>query len=249
LPFFALAAGWLLVHAAEAGRSLGWRPHACGRAAAALVVLVCAYSLVEVGNLLRLFRTLDSRRAVTTWAKENLPDGAKIGWLGTLYGRPPFPESPESLERGFDKALKEGTMQRVGGSGRLIRKKIELAQRGQTPQFLLLDLCREPSQWDEELPEYLLLERYRLFWVEGQTSLASRWLERGGYKELRRWTVTYPGEPLPYCDPQDALYLPFGNLGRVRCSGPELVLYKRSVPARQDGTQNTQRPAKELKTR
>jgi len=60
-------------------------------------------------------------------------------------------------------------------------------------------------------------------------------------KKPRRWRVTFPGEPLPYCDSQVAVYLPFGHLGRVLCSGLELVLSKRQGSVRQDGTRRTPR--------
>jgi hypothetical protein len=233
LPFLALAASWLLVQAAAGTAAvLGWTPRARGRLAAALVLLVCAGSVVEVGNLLRLLRGVDSRHTMATWASEHLPDGATIGWLGTLSGRPPLAERPESLQRRFDLALRDGTVKRVGGSGRLLRKKIELASRGERPRFLLLDLCREPSKWHEELPEYLLVERYRMYWTQKQTSRVEQWLETGDYYELNRWSVTHGDAPLPYCDPQDGVYLPFGQLGQARWSGPELVLYKRQ-PLRQ----------------
>src|SRR5262249_1298593 len=156
-----------------------------------------------------LMRGVDSRSAAATWAKENLPNGATIGWLGTHYGRPPLPQRPESLERRL-----AGPMQ-VGNSGRLVRKKIELARRGPAPQVRVLDPRRDRDQWGEDLPEYLFIERYRMFWTQGQTALADEWLKRGGYKELHRWAVTDPGEPLPYCDPQDGVYLPFGELRRA----------------------------------
>jgi hypothetical protein len=224
-PFLALAAGWLSVHVAESTRRLGLGPRARDCAAVLAVALVGAPSLVEDFHLLRLMRGIDTRAAVATWAKENLPDGATVGWLGTYYGRPPLPQTPASLERRL-----AGPMQQ-GGTGRLLRKKVELARHGPAPQFLLLDLCRDPSDWNGELPEYLLTERYPLFWVQGETRLASHWLEKGGYQEVRRWTVTDPGEPLPYCDPQDGVYLPFGQMSRVFCSGPELVLYRRSSPS------------------
>jgi hypothetical protein len=232
LPFLALAAGWFFVHvAAAAGTALGWGPRAWGRAAAALVVVMCAYSCVEVGNLLRLFRSVDSRRAIATWAKGNLPDGATIGWLGTLYSRPPLPERPESLERRLALASvpTRTTIERPwrANAGRLVGKKIELARRGPAPQFTVLDLTRDPSDWNEELPEYLLTERYRMFWVRNQTALENQWLEKGGYHELRCWMVTAPGESLPFTEPQDGVYLPFGHMSQARCSGPELVLYKR----------------------
>jgi hypothetical protein len=223
LPFLSLAAGWLLVQVAEATRRLGWGPQARGWVTALLVALVCGYSLVEDVHLLRLMRGVDTRVAVATWAKENLPDGATVGWLGTHYGRPPLPQSPESLERRLAMPMQEGS------SGRLVRKRIELARRGPAPQFRLLDVGADPSKWHEDLPEYLLMERYRLYWVQGETLWADRWLDKGGYQELRRWTVTDPGESLPYCDPQDGVYLPFGHMSCARRSGPELVLYKRSA--------------------
>jgi hypothetical protein len=222
LPFLSLAAGWLLVQVAESTRRIGWGPRARGWVAALVAVLVGAPSLFEDAHLLRLMRGVDSRSAAATWAKENLPDGATIGWLGTHYGRPPLPQRPESLERRLVMPMQEGN------SGRMVRKKIELAQRGPAPQFLVLDLCADPSKWNEDLPEYLLMERYRLFWVRGETRWADQWLAKGGYQELQRWTVTDPEEPLPYCDPQDAVYLPFGQMSRVHRSGPELVLYKKS---------------------
>jgi hypothetical protein len=231
LPFLALAAGWLLVRAGESTRLLGWGPRGRGWATVLLVVVVGAYSVVEDANLLRLFRGVDSRSAVATWAKENLRDGATIGWLGTVYGRPPLPQRPQSLERRLAASMAPtaSTIARPWrmSAGRLVRKKIELARRGPLPQFLVVDLCRDPSAWNEELPEYLLVERYRMFWVQGETSMSEQWVSRGGYKELRRWTVTDPGEALPYCDAQDAVYLPFGQAGQVRRSGPELILYQR----------------------
>src|SRR5579883_33480 len=231
LPFLALAAGWLVVQASESTRLLGIGPRARGWVTLLLVVLAGAYSLVEDAYLLRLLRGVDSRRAAATWAQENLPDGATIGWLGTHYGRPPLPQSPESLERHLAMPMQ------TGNTGRLVRKKIELARRGPRPQFLVLELSRDPAQWREELPEYLFIERYRMFWTQGQTARAQEWLDRGGYKELHRWTVTDPGEPLPYCDPQDSVYLPYGQLSRQYRSGPELVLYRRETPwARADRT-------------
>jgi hypothetical protein len=224
-PFLALAAGWLLVQVAESTGRLGLGSRARGWVAVLVAALVCANSLVEDVHLLGLMRGEDSRRAAATWAKENLPDGATIGWLGTIYGCPPLPQSPKSLERRLGVAMVPGN------SGRLVRKKIELAQRGPAPQFLVLDLGADPSQWDEDLPEYLLTERYRMYWVQGETRWLDRWLARGGYQELQHWSVTGPGEPLPYTDPQDSVYLPFGQMSRARRSGPELVLYKRSPAA------------------
>jgi hypothetical protein len=221
LPFLAIAAGWMLVQTADLTRLLGLSERARGWVTVLLLVVASSYSMFEVANLLRLFRGVDSRRTVATWTKENIPDGARIGWLGTVYGRPALPESPESIEGRLALPMQPGN------TGRLLRKKIELARRHQSPQYLVVDLPREPSEWREELPEYLFVEKYRLFWTQSQTSLADEWLDKGGFKEVRHWVVTDPGEALPYADPQDAVYLPFGNTSRVRCSGPELVLYKR----------------------
>ena len=141
---------------------------------------------------------------------------------GHLLRPSPLAPAPESLARRLAASTQEGA------SGLLLRKKIELAQSGPAPQFLVVNLSPDPSNWNEEPPEYLLMEQYRLFWVRGETRWAAQWLEKGGYQELRRWEVTDPGEPLPYCDPQDAVYLPFGQMSRVRRSGPELILYRRS---------------------
>jgi hypothetical protein len=92
---------------------------------------------------------------------------------------------------------------------------------------MVFDLVQEPSEWKEDLPEFLLVERYRMNWVENETRSLDGWLEKGHYHELRRWRVTDPGRSLPYTDPLDGVYLPFGHLSQARCSGPELILYKR----------------------
>ena len=64
-PFLALAAGWLLVQAAESTRRLGWGPRARGWAASLTIVLAGTPSLVEDVYLLRLLRGVDSRACLS----------------------------------------------------------------------------------------------------------------------------------------------------------------------------------------
>jgi hypothetical protein len=185
-----------------------------------VLALACAGSLGEVAHLLILLRGDDTRRLAADWIQAHLDDDAAIGWLGSHYGRPPIPQSPESLGRRLAGARQDGS------SGLLLRKRVELARRGSHPRYLVIDLCRDPAGWSDPLPEYLLVERYPLFYTRKETAFADAWIRQGGYRELRRWRVTDPGREIPASDPQDAVYLPYGHLDRVHHSGPELILYR-----------------------
>jgi hypothetical protein len=226
VPFLALTAGWFFCRAsAWAARGFGVSPAAARRLCAGFALTLCLPSLVEDGYLLHHLRATDSRREAADWVLGHIPDGGSVGWLGSIYGRPPLPQSPASLERRVSVALG------MGRAGVLSRKRLELARAGPPPRYLLVDLPRDPERWDEDPPEYLMLERYPLFYAEKEVALADRWVARGGYEEVRRWEVTDRPGPLPYSDPQDAVYLPFGDLGHVRRSGPELILYRRRPAA------------------
>jgi Dolichyl-phosphate-mannose-protein mannosyltransferase len=224
VPFLALAAGWFACRAATAiANGFGGGDRAARWLGAGITAAACIPTLIEDGYLFHHLRAPDSRREAANWVRESVPDGSTIGWLGSIYGRPPLPQSPQSLERRLDVALGKGS------AGILTRKRIELARSGPRPQYLLIDLPREPKSSDEDLPEYLMLERYPLFYARKQVAFADDWLRLGGYREIRDWAVTDREGPFPYSDPQDAVYLPYGQLGHVYRSGPRLILYRRGT--------------------
>jgi hypothetical protein len=224
VPFLALAAGWFACRAASSiAHAFGGGDRAARWLGVGIVAAACVPTLIEDCYLLHHLRAPDSRREAANWVRARVPDGSEIGWLGSVYGRPPLPQSPRSLERRLDVALGKGS------AGILTRKRIELARSGPRPQYLLIDLPREPKASGGELPEYLMLEHYPLFYARKQVAFADEWLRLGGYREVRDWAVTDREGPLPYSDPQDAVYLPFGQLGHVYRSGPRLILYRREA--------------------
>src|SRR5882672_30534 len=109
------------------------------------------------------------------------------GW-GSTTDAPPLPLTPEALERRLGDRL--GT----GNTNILTKAKIDLARTGTPPRFLFLELPINPADWNEQLPDYLLVENYPMLDVRKMTALSNRWIDKGGYVEVKRWAVTDSGD-------------------------------------------------------
>jgi Dolichyl-phosphate-mannose-protein mannosyltransferase len=225
IPFLALFAGWALTRLGEIVASFLPRRliERSGLVVAIVVGLACLPSMFEVGWLLRHMTSEDSREAAVASIKERFPNGATIGYMGSPFARPHLPLTPESWD-----ALAEFSKTR-GGTGSVAKKKAELARSTPGPKFTYVEIPKktDPADFKGELPEYLLVSRYPVFPEETANERLPIWLERGPYDLVETWPVTKNGRPIPFCDQQDALYLPLGALSGVTRSGPELTLYRR----------------------
>jgi hypothetical protein len=223
VPFVCLLAAVGVSAAAQAAQARGLTPGAAARLAAALGGLVALVPLTRSADFDRLMSRPDTRALAVAFARARLPPGVRIGWIGTTYGCPLFPLTPQALERQLA-AVRAG-----GGSGRLIEARLDAARRaGYGVDLETIE--RGAAAGDRALPEYVLTESYPLVWVEKATAGIEALLERRGYRPLARFAGGPPdvlqGSGMRY-DAQDAFYAPFAGMRRLTNPGPSLTLWRR----------------------
>lgn len=192
---------------------------------------VCAVSLVAglivLPNLARavsfdrLICQQDTREQAIVYVRDALPPGVTLGWVGTRYGYPRFPETTNSLERQLQKA------RAVGQAGRFLKARHEAAlRRGKGVDVVWLTKTEVSEA--SSLPSYILLEEYPLPYSQNSTDGARAIVLGRGFQlvtefKSAEWLLlTSPGIVF---DKQDSLYAPYAGCGFVTRPGPNLSLW------------------------
>ena len=192
---------------------------------------VCAVSLVVglivLPNLVRavLFDRLicrpDTREQAIVYVRDSLPAGVTLGWLGTRYGYPRFPETADSVERQLQKA------RAAGGAGRFLKARHEAAlRRGKGVDMVWL--AKSEVSVASSLPPYILLEEYPLPYSRNSTDGARAIVLERGFQlviefKSAEWSILT--SPRTVFDKQDSLYAPYAGCGGVARPGPNLSLW------------------------
>ena len=196
------------------------RPAAGAAAAVVAVVLAAVPQAAKSLDLVGLLRAPDTRARCVRGLREALPDGTVLGWIGTTYGRPRFPESVEALQQRL------ADVKAKGGSGRLLEARIEVAgRRDWGLRVEDLDLGESGAEW----PDWVLVEDYPIAWVRSATDGAEPMLRSRGYERVQVFAgaeaAVFRRDDVVF-DIQDSFYIPMSGLHRVAAPGPTLTLWR-----------------------
>ena len=216
-----------------AGAAIGevfhpWMNRLTGRsvaalASAALTAVLLATPLCRSLAWDRLLCQEDTRAQAVQFTEAHLPNGARLGWVGTRYGYPRFPETPESLGRQLERARRER------GGGRLLAASQEVARRrGTGYNVAKLDVASLRAR--EDLPPHIWVEYYPLAYSLKAAAGAEDVLAARGFRRVVEFSGAsrdvLAGPAVKY-DFQDSLYAPFAGFEGVQRLGPTLTLWTR----------------------
>lgn len=192
-------------------------------ATGALTVLVAATPLCRSLAWDRLLCREDTRAQAVRYTEAHVPMGSRLGWVGTQYGCPRFPDSPESLDRQLEQ------VRRQGRPGRLLAARAETARR-RGSGYDVEKLDARSLAMRENLPSHLWVEYYPLAYSLKATEGADAVLAARGFRrvvEMAGASREALNEPTVRYDLQDSLYTPYAGFRGVACPGPTLTLWTR----------------------
>lgn len=211
---------------------VGWNALPARNWRFAVLLLLLAEPAYGALRLLQIQTAVDTRAQARAWIETHVPEGARIANFGGWAGDVPLRTIDDLWWR-----LRH--FERVFGRARVDEVAGFLARTRPAEPFYRYvvqegDRSRAGGDWNlvaEREAAYIVVHEHALGYSHMDSSFV-RLLDARG-ERVAQWTPPGLLGSMPVYDASDAYYIPIGNWGELRASGPMVELWRTGMPAKQ----------------